>query len=42
MAKMYYGDDCNLNLLSDKKVAIIGNGMVIINLLSTGKMMDMR
>lgn len=26
MAKMYYGDDCNLNLLSDKKVAIIGYG----------------
>ena len=25
MAKMYYGDDCNLNLLSDK-LAIIGYG----------------
>lgn len=26
MAKMYYGDECNLDLLKDKKVAVIGYG----------------
>ena len=29
MAKMYYSADCDLSLLKDKKVAIIGYGRVM-------------
>ena len=27
MAKIYYQEDCNLNLLKGKKIAVIGYGM---------------
>ena len=38
MAKIYYQEDCNLNLLKGKKIAVIGNGSQHSSeQLSTGK-----